>query len=56
MHTTFYRAGSGAGVFAAGTVGWNWALDDITGMADARLQLFTRHLLDWYLLDPGVYR
>jgi len=48
---TFYEAASGAGVFAAGTIGWNWALAE-TGPStagDARVQQFTRNLLNWYL-------
>ena len=50
MQTTFYQAPSGAGVFAAGTIGWNWALDDLRpDRADARTQRFVRNLLDWYL-------
>ena len=50
MQSTFYRAGSGAGVFAAGTVGWNWALNDLQPVtADERVQHLVRNLLDWYL-------
>ena len=50
MQTTFYVARSGAGVFAAGTIGWNWGLDD-RGVhpADPRQQGLVRNLLDWYL-------
>jgi len=48
---TFYEAASGAGVFAAGTIGWNWALAEPgPGTAgDIRVQQFTRNLLNWYL-------
>jgi len=50
MQSTFYRAASGADVFAASTVGWNWALDDFQPVtADARVQLLVKNLLDWYL-------
>ena len=50
MQATFYRAKSGAGVFAAGTEGWNWALDDHRPeTADQRVQRFVKNLLDWYL-------
>jgi hypothetical protein len=50
MQTTFYAAGSGAGVFAAGTVVWNWALDDLRpSVADVRVQRFVKNLLNWYL-------
>ena len=50
MQTTFYRDMSGAGVFAAGTVAWNWALDDSRPeVADTRVQQLVRNLLDWYL-------
>src|SRR2546427_2980872 len=50
IQTTFYRDISGAGVFAAGTVAWNWALDDLRPeVADTRVQQLVRNLLDWYL-------
>ena len=50
MQTTFYRDMSGAGVFAAGTVAWNWALDDSRPeVVDTRVQQLVRNLLDWYL-------
>jgi len=50
IQTTFYQARTGAGVFAAGTIGWNWALDDLRpDRADTRTQRFVRNLLDWYL-------
>lgn len=50
MQTTFYVAKSGAGVFAAGTVGWNWGLNDLGPLPpDERQERFVRNLLDWYL-------
>jgi predicted small lipoprotein YifL len=55
MQTTFYTAKSGAGVFAAGTVGWNWGLDDLQPRTtDPRLQQFVRNLLDWYLAGAAT--
>ena len=48
--TTYYRARSGAVVFAAGTIGWNWALDDLQPRTtDPRLQLLVKNLLNEYL-------
>src|SRR5207244_10304950 len=48
---TFYVAARGAGVFAAGTIGWNWALAEPgpSTVGDIRVQRFTRNLLNWYL-------
>ena len=53
-HLTFYRHGSGALVFAAGTIQWPWGLDDQHDLpgapTDARMQQATVNLL----ADMGV--
>jgi len=51
MDATFYMHSSGAGVFAAGTIGWSWALAEPgpSTAGDVRVQQFTRNLLNWYL-------
>jgi len=47
-NSAIYQAPSGAGVFAAGTIGWSLGLDDFGERAapDARLQRTTRNILD----------
>ena len=55
--SAFYRAPSGATVFAAGTVAWSWGLDDFGhedrgAFADDRLRRVTANILD-RLSRPG---
>jgi hypothetical protein len=57
--TTLYRAGSGALVFATGTLGWALGLDpqpdvspDAPRREDPRLIRLTRNLLDRFVRDP----
>ena len=58
-HATRYVAPSGARVFAAGTINWNWGLDSYrnvgepAGNADARIQQLTRNILT-DLLQPAA--
>jgi len=57
---TIYRAASGAFVFAAGSMQWNWGLDGYNAPAwhparvDARAQRITRNVLDRMLAEPPV--
>lgn len=49
--SSIYTAASGATVFAAGTIGWSWCLDDFGheqrgAFADRRLRTLTRNVLD----------
>jgi hypothetical protein len=46
---TYYTAASGAGVFATGTMQWNWGLDDFGPWGDRvnpAVQQMTRNVLD----------
>jgi hypothetical protein len=48
-HMTYYTHGSGAGVFATGSMQWNWGLDDFGEYGDrvnANVQQITRNVLD----------
>jgi len=52
-NTSIYQAPSGAWVFAAGTMGWNYGLDR-SGYADARIQRITSNVLDRFIANiPG---
>jgi hypothetical protein len=49
-NTSIYQAQSGAWVFAAGTISWAWALDDLASdVADRRIQQLTRNVLELFL-------
>jgi hypothetical protein len=50
-NSSVYEAPSGAWVFAAGTFGWSWALDDYggRGLADARIQRTTANVLNRFV-------
>jgi hypothetical protein len=56
-NSSIYQAQSGAWVFAAGTMDWSWALDDIYDegytlpTVDARIQQATRNILDRFVAD-----
>jgi len=53
-NSSIYQAPSGAWVFAAGTMSWSWALDDVPGplshlVVDARIQRATANVLNAFL-------
>jgi hypothetical protein len=53
-NSSIYQAPSGAWVFAAGTMSWSWALDDIPGggshfRVDSRIQRATANILNAFL-------
>jgi len=53
-NSSIYQAPSGAWVFAAGTMSWSWALDDVPGPAshfrvDSRIQRATANILNAFL-------
>ncbi|MDB5770763.1 MAG: hypothetical protein JWM42_1137 [Burkholderia sp.] len=51
---TFYTAASGAGVFATGTMQWNWGLDDFGPWGDRvnpAVQRMTRNVLDHFVAN-----
>lgn len=59
-HSSYYESTSGARVFATGTLGWAFALEDGTRAVagdyiDERIQITTRNVLDTYASDllPG---
>ncbi|MES2176515.1 MAG: N,N-dimethylformamidase beta subunit family domain-containing protein [Gemmatimonadota bacterium] len=49
FHTTFFRAKSGAGVFASGFNEWGRWLSDYSGPQNAAIQGITKSVLDWML-------
>jgi hypothetical protein len=54
LNSSIYQAPSGAWVFAAGTLSWSWALDDVPGpvsrgRVDSRIQRTTANLLNAFL-------
>jgi hypothetical protein len=52
-NASIYQAQSGAWVFAAGTIAWGWALDDLErSLSDPRIQEMTRNVLDLFLGAP----
>src|SRR5439155_23651451 len=54
-NSSVYQAPSGAWVFAAGTIGWAWALDNYTGynvVVDRRIQQMTANILDRFINLP----
>jgi hypothetical protein len=50
-NSSIYQAPNGAWVFAAGTDGWSWALDNYGGqnLVDSRIQQTTANLLDRFV-------
>jgi hypothetical protein len=50
-NASVYQASSGAWVFASGTMGWTWALDNINGqnVLDARIQQTTANVLNRFV-------
>jgi uncharacterized membrane protein len=50
-NSSIYQAPSGAWVFAAGTIGWSWALDDSNGqkVSDPRIQQMTANILNQFV-------
>jgi len=56
-HSSIYQAPSRAWVFAAGTMSWSWALDNIDGfhgLIDSRIQRTTANILDAFLTGAPV--
>lgn len=49
LHSTFYRAPSGAGVYATGTNRWAFYLDDYYGVREPRVEGVTRAVVQWML-------
>jgi len=54
ISSSIYQAPSGAWVFAAGTMSWSWALDDLPGggshfLVDSRIQRATANILNAFL-------
>jgi hypothetical protein len=52
-NSSIYQAPSGAWVFAAGTMSWSWALDDLPGLnhflVDSRIQQATTNVMNAFL-------
>ena len=50
-NSSVYQAASGAWVFATGSMGWTWALDNYaqTNLVDARIQKTTANVLDRFV-------
>ncbi len=53
-NSSIYQAPSGAWVFAAGTMSWSWALDEVPGayrhfLVDARIQRATANVMDAFV-------
>ncbi|MFO1220340.1 MAG: DUF6605 domain-containing protein [Burkholderiaceae bacterium] len=48
-HLTYYTASSGAGVFATGSMNWNFGLDPYSGLANPAAQQMTRNVLNRYV-------
>ncbi len=50
-NSSVYQAGSGAWVFATGSMAWNWALDNYGGpnLLDTRIQRATANVLDRFV-------
>jgi uncharacterized membrane protein len=50
-NASVYQASSGAWVFASGSMGWNWGLDNYGGwnVVDARIQRTTANVLDRFV-------
>jgi hypothetical protein len=54
-NSSIYQAPSGAWVFAAGTISWNWGLDNFSyALADPRIQQTTANILNAFLNGAPV--
>src|SRR5213594_1553202 len=61
LNSSIYQAPSGAWVFAAGTMSWSWALDDVPGpfshfRVDSRIQRATANVLNAFLTGAPVVK
>ena len=61
LNSSIYQAPSGAWVFAAGTMSWSWALDDVPGplrhfRVDSRIQQATANILNAFLTGTPVVK
>src|SRR5213594_1942531 len=61
LNSSIYQAPSGAWVFAAGTMSWSWALDDVPGpfshfRVDSRIQRATANILNAFLTGAPVVK
>jgi len=53
-NSSIYQAPSGAWVFATGTFAWSWALDNLSSLADVRIQKTTANLLSAFLYGAPI--
>ena len=53
-NSSIYQAPSGAWVFASGTFSWSWALDNLSSLADARIQRTTANLLSAFVFGAPI--
>ena len=53
-NSSIYQAPSGAWVFATGTFAWSWALDNLSNLADARIQKTTVNLLSAFIYGAPI--
>jgi len=53
-NSSIYQAPSGAWVFASGTFSWSWALDNLSSLADARIQKTTANLLSAFVFGAPI--
>jgi uncharacterized membrane protein len=56
-NSSVYQAASGAWVFASGTMGWSWALDNFNGLnvVDPRIQQTTTNILNRLITPRGDF-